>query len=148
MKPIQFLAVLMLITVLTGCAPAATPTAAPANTSAVLTINGDVAKPQTLTMDALKAMPAVKIKAEHPKLGLQDYAGVRLNALLDAAQPNVSAARLTLVSGDGFTSDVSLADVRKCTDCLLWFNGDKLDAAMPGLPSNTWVRGLIRVEVK
>ena len=133
---------------LAGCAPAATPTAAPANASAALTINRDAAKQQALTMDALKSMPSTKIKAEHPKQGLQYYAGPRLNALLDAAQPNASATRLTLVAGDGFTSDVTLADVRKCTDCLLSFNGDKLDAAMPGLPSNTWVRGLIRVEVK
>jgi hypothetical protein len=148
MKTIQLALALVLITALAGCAPAATPAAAPATAGAALTISGAVAKSQSLTMDALKAMPSMKIKAESPKAGPQDYAGVRLNALLDLAQPNTGAANLTLVAGDGFMSDVTLAEVRKCADCLISINGDKLDAVMPGLATNTWVRGLIRIEVK
>ena len=149
MKLTRLLVALVLISAVAGCAPAATPTAAPAGgASAVFTIKGAVAKPQALTMDALKAMPAATIKAESPKAGVQEYTGVRLNALLDAAQPNAGAAGLTLVASDGFTSDVTLAEVRKCADCLISFNGDKLDAVMPGLATNTWVRGLVRIEVK
>jgi hypothetical protein len=148
MKPFQLLVAFVLIITLAGCAPAASPPAAPASGAAAFTIKGAVAKPQALTMEALKAMPAVTIKAESPKAGVQEYTGVRLNALLDAAQPNAGAAGLTLVASDGFASDVTLAEVRKCADCLISINGDKVDAVMPGLATNTWVRGLIRIEVK
>lgn len=148
MKLTRLLVALVLISAVAGCAPAATPTAAPASGAAAFTIKGAVAKPQALTMEALKAMPSATIKAESPKAGVQEYTGVRLNGLLDAAQPNAGAAGLTLVASDGFTSDVTLAEVRKCADCMISFNGDKLDAVMPGLATNTWVRGLVRIEVK
>ena len=146
--------VLVLILALAGCAPAAAPTAAPTgpgsapSASAALNITGAVAKPQALALAALKAMPPAQVKAESPKQGMQEYSGVRLNALLDQAQPQASAAKLTLVASDGFSSEISLADVRKCADCLISFNADKLDAVMPGQATNTWVRGLVKIEVK
>jgi hypothetical protein len=150
-KSSHFVIALVLILGLAGCGSPATPappSGAPSTPAGALSITGSVAKPLSLTSEALKAMPSVKIKAEHPKLGMQEYTGVRLNALLDQAQPQSGAANLKLVAGDGFTSEVALADVRKCADCLLAFSGDKLDAVMPGQASNTWVRGLVAIEVK
>jgi len=128
--------------------PTTAATAAPAAAgNAALTITGAVDKPQTLTMDALKGM-SVKITAEHPKKGKQDYEGVRLSALLDQAQVKSSATELILSSSDGFTTEVTLADVRQCADCLLAFNAGKLDAVMPGMQSNFWARDVVKIEVK
>jgi len=94
-------------------------------------------------------MPVVKLNLEHPKSGKQDYQGVRLNALLDAAKPAASATRLVLTSGDGFTAELTLADARKCTDCLIAFaDGGKLSAAMPGMASNFWAKDLVKLEIK
>ncbi len=126
---------------------AASSTSAP-SANAALTITGAVLKPQSLTLDALKGMLVVTITAQHPKLGNQSYQGVRLNALLDQAQPKPEATKLTLTASDAFSSDLTLADVRKCSDCLLSFNGSKLDAAMPGMASNTWVKDIVKIEVK
>jgi len=133
--------------------PVATPTTAPtsvpaAKGNAALAITGAVDKQQSLTLDALKAMQVVKLKAEHPKKGMQDYEGVRLNALLDQAQVKSSATKLLLTSSDGFTVQVTLTEARKCADCLLAFSADKLDAVMPGMPSNLWVKDVVKVEVK
>jgi DMSO/TMAO reductase YedYZ molybdopterin-dependent catalytic subunit len=129
--------------------PTAAATAAPAAAgNAALTITGAVDKPQTLTMEALKGMSVVKITAEHPKKGKQDYEGVRLSALLDQAQVKSSATKLILSSSDGFTTEVTLADVRQCADCLLAFNAGKLDAVMPGMQSNFWARDVVKIEVK
>jgi hypothetical protein len=99
-------------------------------------------------MEALKGMSVVKITAEHPKKGKQDYEGVRLSALLDQAQVKSSATKLILSSSDGFTTEVTLADVRQCADCLLAFNAGKLDAVMPGMQSNFWARDVVKIEVK
>jgi DMSO/TMAO reductase YedYZ molybdopterin-dependent catalytic subunit len=129
--------------------PAGTPKPTAATTGNVaLTIAGAVDNPQTLTLDALKAMQVVKITAEHPKKGMQDYEGVRLSALLDQAKVKDSATKLVLSSSDGFTTEVSLADARKCADCLLAFNAGKLDAVMPGMQSNFWARDVTKIEVK
>ena len=118
---------------LTGCAPAATPTAAPAApgsapaASAALNITGAVAKPLALTMAALKALPAAQVKAESPQAGdagLHRCAAER--ACWSRPSRSASAAKmLTLMASDGFASDISLADVRKCADCLLSFNGEQ-----------------------
>ena len=114
-----------------------------------LTVTGAVEKEQKLTLAALKGMSVVKLNLEHPKSGKQDYEGVRLNALLDLAQVKVTATKLTLTASDGFASEVTLADARKCADCLIAFSADgSLTTAMPGMTSNTWVKNLVKIEVK
>jgi hypothetical protein len=130
--------------------PTAATTAAPgAAGPAALTVTGAVEKELTLTMDALKAVGVVKLSAEHPKKGKQDYQGVRLNALLDLAKVKASAAKLLLISSDGYTIEVSLAEARKCADCLIAIGEDgKLSTAMPGMQSNYWSKDIVKIEVK
>jgi hypothetical protein len=145
--------VLALVTtmMLSACAPAATPapTSAPAAAESVaLTVAGAVEKPQTFTLAALKGMTVVKIKAEHPKNGMQDYEGVRLSVLLDLVKPASSASKLTFSSGDGYSADADLADVRQCPDCLLAFSAGKLDAVMPCLRSGLWARDVIKIQIQ
>lgn len=126
---------------------AATP-AAPAS-NAALTINGLVNVTLGLSRDALEGMEVVKITAEHPKKGSQEYEGVRLNALLDMAQVKPEAKTLVMTSGDGYVSEVPLADVRACADCLLAFGDDgKLNAVMPGMQSNFWSKDVVVLELK
>jgi DMSO/TMAO reductase YedYZ molybdopterin-dependent catalytic subunit len=134
-------------------APTATPkpaaTTAPAATSAsALTLTGAVEKTLTLTLDALKAMTVIKLKAEHPKQGMQEYEGIRLIGLLDQAKVKESATKLVMTSADGFVSEVALADVKKCADCLIAFRSGKLDAVMPGMASNFWAKDVVKIEAK
>ncbi len=117
--------------------------------AAALTITGLVEKELALTMDALKGMEVVTVNVEHPKKGAQTGEGVRLNALLDQASPKAEAKTLVFSASDGFTAEVSLADVRKCADCLIAFNQEgNLKTMMPGFESNTWVKDVIKIEVK
>jgi hypothetical protein len=136
-------------------APTATPKPAATNTpasvaasNAALTLTGAVEKTVALTMDALKAMTIVKLKAEHPKQGMQEYEGVRLIGLLDMARVKENATKLVMTSADGFVSEVALADVKKCADCLLAFRAGKLDAVMPGMQSNFWAKDVVKIEAK
>ncbi len=74
---------------------------------------------------------------------------MRLNALLDQAKVKASATKLLMISSDGYTVEVGLADARKCADCLIFFDDvGKLDAAMPGMQTNFWAKDVVKIEVK
>jgi DMSO/TMAO reductase YedYZ molybdopterin-dependent catalytic subunit len=98
----------------------------------------------------LRALEVLTINAEHPKNGKQDFEGVSLNTLLDMAGVKDSAKTLFVTSADGYTTEVALSDVRACTDCLLGFTNtaEKFKLVMPNLPSNTWAKEVVKIEVK
>lgn len=130
-------------------APAAAKTSGGTGGAAALTISGAVDKPLSLTMDALKAMEVVSMELEHPKKGKQPYTGVRLNALLDQAGVKADAKTLACTASDGYKSEIPLADVRGCKDCLVAFADDSsLSLAMPGLASSAWAKALVSIELK
>jgi hypothetical protein len=98
----------------------------------------------------LRGMDVLQITAEHPKSGTADYEGVSLNALLDMAGVQDGATALVITSADGYATEVSLDEVRACTDCLLGFTNtlEKFKMVMPDLPSNLWVKDVASLEVK
>jgi hypothetical protein len=117
---------------------------------ATLTVAGLVNQSLFLNEAALRAMEVLTINAEHPKNGKQDFDGVSLNALIDMAGVKDGAKTLFVTSADGYTTEVALSDVRACTDCLLGFTNttEKFKLVMPNLPSNTWAKDVIKIEVK
>jgi DMSO/TMAO reductase YedYZ molybdopterin-dependent catalytic subunit len=137
--------------------PTPTPTAGPQlepagtpapSTGVALTIMGKVAKETTFSLADLQAIQ-VQIKAEHPKKGSQDYTGARLNDLLSKAGVAAEAANVLMTSSDGYVSEVPLADVVKCADCMLAIGEDgKLTAVMPGMQSGFWSKDVVKIEVK
>ena len=72
----------------------------------------------------LRALEVVKITAEHPKKGPQDYEGVRLSTLLDLAKVKPEATKLVITASDGFTAEVFLAEVQAIPDCLVAFTDE------------------------
>ena len=122
-------------------------------TSAVesdLVIVGLVDEPLGLTEAGLREMVVAQITAEHPKKGQQEYEGVRLNALLDQVGVQSDATKLVITANDGFTARVFLAEVRDCADCLVAFTEDPgtFRMVMPALPSNVWIKGVVKIEIK
>ncbi|GAP12964.1 sulfite oxidase [Longilinea arvoryzae] len=127
---------------------AATPAVAPAGEEA-LKLTGLVNAEQSWSLDMLKALDVVKLQLEHPKKGMTDYEGVRLNDLLTLAGLKADATSLIFTAADGFTAEVKLADVQACKDCLVAFDDDgSLKLAMPGMDSGVWVKTLTQIEVK
>jgi DMSO/TMAO reductase YedYZ molybdopterin-dependent catalytic subunit len=118
--------------------------------SGSLVITGAVDQPQGFMEADLRALEVLKLTAEHPKKGTEDYEGVSLNALLDLAGVKDSATTLVFTAADGYTSEVSLDDVRACRDCLLGFTNtlEKFKMVMPNLPSSAWAKDVIEIEVK
>jgi hypothetical protein len=115
---------------------------------AALAITGMVEQAQAFSLEALQAMEVVEVTAEHPKKGDQTYEGVRLNALLDLAGVQAGAAGLVVTASDDYASEVALADVQACADCLVAFDGDILRMVMPGMESSAWVKDVVQIEVK
>lgn len=128
-------------------AQAANPQAASGDVA--LTVTGLVEKELKLSADAVKAIGLVKAKLEHPKKGPTDYEGVKLSALLAQAKVKPDAKKIVLIASDGFTAEVAMDAVAKCTDCMMAFgDGGKIHAAMPGMESNSWVKDVVKIEVK
>jgi hypothetical protein len=111
---------------------------------------GAVEKPLGLKEADLRGMEVVKITAEHPKKGQEDYEGVRLSALLALAKPAAGATKIIFTAGDGFTAEAELAAIQGCADCLVAFTNTagKLEMVMPTLPSNLWVKDVNKIELQ
>jgi DMSO/TMAO reductase YedYZ molybdopterin-dependent catalytic subunit len=147
---------------LAACGPAATPTPEPPTSvpptavpptptagPVTLTVNGDVNSELQLTDAVLHAMTVVTLNLVHPKNGPTDYTGVRLNDLLTQAGVKTGATLVTFTAVDGFTSEIDLATVQACADCLVAFDPTTpgvYNLAMAGQTSGkAWVNGLVTI---
>ena len=137
-----------------GAAPAA---AAPASgtsfevpADADLGIGGLVANTLIYQEADLRLLEVAAISAEHPKKGTQSYEGVRLSTLLALAEVDAAAKKLVFTASDGFTAEVFLAEVTACADCMVAFSDESgvLYLVMPGLPSNTWIKDIVKIEIQ
>jgi len=128
-----------------GGAPSSTPSAAPAS----LTITGQVTKGQTWTVDDLKKLTPATVNMDVPKQGKQDVTGVRLSDLFALVQPGATAATVTFTGSDGYSADVAFSDVTGCADCMVAFDSSGgLYSAMAGMPGKSWVKSLVKIEIK
>jgi len=75
---------------------------------------------------------------------------VRLSELFALVGLKGGATAVVITADDGFSAEVSLADINACTDCLLGFTEtpDQFKMVMPGLASSAWVKGVVSIEVK
>ncbi len=131
---------------------AATPTTAEVTpiSAGTLVIKGMVNQELTLTVADLHSLEVVHITAVQLKHGSQAFDGVRLNALLEKAGVKTGATKVLFLASDGYSAEVSLTDIRACTDCLLAFSGTQgsFSTVMPGMQGNNWVKDVISIEVK
>jgi hypothetical protein len=132
----------------TTSATTATPDSA-APTSGTIVVKGLVGNPMTITVESLKAMNPVTITAEHPKLGKQEYTGVRFTDLLAALKVQSGATTVDLGCSDGFMAEVSLADLKASADAMIAIGDDgSLNAVMPGMGSKAWAKDIVSMEFK
>lgn len=120
-----------------------------AEVSGDFVITGMVETPTGWMIDDLKKLEVVQLSVEHPKKGKMDVEGVLLKTLFDVVKVKAEAATLVLTASDGYTAEAKMADVLACKDCLVQFTEDgKLNAVMPGLESSTWVKEIVKFEIK
>ena len=132
------------------------PTKAPAEEAAPVEVKGDivlvgmVTAPTGFTEAELRAIEVLKVTVEHPKSGPMAAEGVRLSTLLARVQPAADAKTLVITAADGYSSEVALAEVQACADCMVAFTETpgKFRLAMPGLSSGLWVKDVVKLELK
>jgi DMSO/TMAO reductase YedYZ molybdopterin-dependent catalytic subunit len=112
-------------------------------------ITGLVNKEMGFAEADLRAMKIIKVSAD-TKNGKQDFEGVSLNALLDLAGVKEGATKLVATASDGYVSEVSLKDVRDCINSMLAFTdtAESFTMVLPDLQTNTWVKNIVKLEVK
>lgn len=118
-------------------------------TDSTLTLTGSVNQELFLNEAAMRAMELLKVSAETKK-GKQDFEGVSLIALLDMAGVKDGATKLVATASDGYSSEISLTDARDCPNNLIAFGdtAENFTLVLPDLQTNTWVKNLVKLEVK
>jgi len=144
---------IILITILAGCgggdtAESAEP-AAPASADAALKITGNVANETGWTEEEVRAMETMDTEATNKDGETKTYTGVSINALLELAGVNDGATTVTYVADDGFTGEVTLAEVQGCADCIVSFRDDGgFRIIMPDFSSKVQIKGVVEIQIQ
>ena len=128
-------------------APTEAATEAPA-ANVALKVTGAVAKEQAWTEDEVKAMPTLDVESTNNNGEKATYTGVLISELITMAEPNTDATTVILVADDGFTAEVSLADVTDCENCILSFRSKGgFSSVFPGESGKLQVKGVVEIQL-
>jgi len=129
------------------------PTATPSGSSSAsgsLAITGLVDKPLTLSESDLRGMTVATITANQPKVGSQNFTGVRFSDLMAAASVQSAATTLVMTGSDAYSASIDLVTLKACTDCMVAFTSTpgSFLAVMPNQPGKVWVSNLVSLQFK
>lgn len=136
-----------------GATPAAIPpplpvTWRPAVEGAALIIAGQVERELTLTAEEIRAMQ-VEVRGHHFDGTMGTYQGAPLNDLLQQASVGDQARVALLLAADGAQSQMPLALLRTCPQCVVGFDDPgRLSTLMPEMDCYFWIKDLIRIEIR
>jgi DMSO/TMAO reductase YedYZ molybdopterin-dependent catalytic subunit len=132
---------------------APTPTPAPAvEVTGDLVVTGLVNQPIGLMdADMHASDEVITISAEHPKNGMREFTGLRFKCLFNMAGGlNPDATKVVLTASDGYVTEINLADLQACENCMIAFSDTPgvYNAVMPGFNSSDWAKNVVKIEVK
>ena len=129
-----FLASLLLAACSTQAAPAA-----------ILKISGGKAE-VNLTASELKGKSQIEVEYTGKDGTVTKFTGTALKQLLTEI---TDANTLTFVGKDGYTADLSGADLLKCDSCIVAFQDDGgIRTVMPGQSGKLQVKDLVEIKIK
>jgi predicted small secreted protein len=147
MKKSLVVVALVLMMVLAACGGSNTAGGVPAD--AALKITGSVNSEIGWSEKDVRAMTTAQADFTNKDGVTNTYTGILLNDLLGKAGVKSDATTITFVADDGFTSDVDLAEVKACTDCIVGFRDEGgFLMVMPGFSNKAQVKGVIEIQVK
>lgn len=147
MKKYLVVLALVLVMVLAACGGQGTTGGIPAD--AALKITGNVNGEIGWSEKDIRAMDTTQTDFTNKDGETNTYTGVPLNDLLDKAGVKSEATALVFVADDGFTSEVDLAEVKACADCIVGFRDEGgFVMVMPGFSNKAQVKGVIEIQVK
>jgi tungstate transport system substrate-binding protein len=120
-----------------------------ASTDVALKITGKVDNEMAWTEDEVRAMDTMEAESINKQGETETYTGVSINALLDLASVQSDATTIVYVADDGSTSDIPLADVQTCADCIVSFrNQGGFSIVMPDFSGKLQVKGVVEIQVQ
>lgn len=127
----------------TGDASGAAPGAAP------VAVGGLVDMPTTFSAADLQVLAQATIKATNRDGVEEEYTGVLLSTLLTTVGIQAEATTLVFTGGDGYTQEVTLADLNADPDAIIVIDeGGALRNIIPTMMPKYWVKGLVSIEAK
>ncbi|MEW5871833.1 MAG: substrate-binding domain-containing protein [Chloroflexota bacterium] len=125
------------------------PTTEPVAAAAALKVTGKVTQEMAWSEEEVKAMNTIEAQSPNKQGEMQTYTGVLIADLLNLAAPLPEATKVVFVADDGYTSEVALADVMACTNCIVSFrNQGGFSIVMPGFAGNLQVKGVVELRVE
>jgi hypothetical protein len=116
---------------------------------AALKITGNVKNEVGWTEDQVRAMDTMDTESTNKDGETATYTGVSIKALLDKASPNSDATTVTYVADDGYTAEVTLAEVQGCANCIVSFRSQGgFSIVMPDFSSKAQVKGVVEIQIK
>ncbi|MBN1661584.1 MAG: molybdopterin-dependent oxidoreductase [Anaerolineae bacterium] len=117
--------------------------------NAALKITGNVENEIGWSEEKVRAMDTIEAQSTNKAGETSTYTGVLINDLLEAAGPKADATTVVFVADDGYTAEVTLAEVQGCADCIVSFrNQGGFSTVLPGFPGNVQVKGVVEIQVK
>ena len=149
------LAVLILLTgatLLLAACGGATETTAPAASSVGqnggVVCKGLVDYPMTLTVVDIDYMEWIAVTADDPVLGTAEYEGVRLSDIFSYVGVQADAKTLVITGSDGSTVELPLASIDGAEAMISVAEDNTLNAVMPSLESEAWVKDVVSMEFR
>lgn len=116
---------------------------------AALKVTGNVDNEVGWTEAEVKAMTTVEVETTDKEGQPQTNTGVSINALLEEASVKGDATAVTFVADDGYSAELTLAEVTECADCIVAFrDSGGFSTVLPGFPGNMQVKGVVEIQVQ
>ncbi len=117
--------------------------------NAALKVTGKVENEIGWTEEEVRAMPTMDAQSTNKQGETETYTGVPLSALLALAVPQADATTVVFVADDGYTAEVSLAELLACPDCIASFRTQGgFSTVLPGFPGALQVKGVVEIQLK
>jgi tungstate transport system substrate-binding protein len=114
-----------------------------------LKITGNVGQEVGWTEEEVRAMETMEAQSTNKQGQTETYTGVSINTLLEMAAPAADATTVVFVADDGYTAQVTLAEVQGCADCIVSFRTKGgFSVVMPGFPGNVQVKGVVEIQIQ
>ena len=142
--------VLVMVGLLAGCQQQAPAGSSGASADAALRITGKVDNEVGWTENELGELDMTEAEFTNKDGETTTYTGVAINTLLDAAGVQSDAAAVVFVADDDYTSpEVSLNELRSCSDCILAPREEGgFNVVLPGFPGNVQVKGVVEIQAQ
>jgi len=88
-----------------------------------------------------------ELRGSYMHLGMKNYTGVPLSAILRRASPSPPASRVRLVAADGYSVVLDLQLVMNSPEIIIARDGDQYNLVADRLDGSQWIQGISRIEL-